>query len=159
MALRPPCLQKTYDEFYSGDPAFEIPEPGATDEQRGEYARRVTVARETNGWAALLKPGGNPTKFVMRPIPGDVFRRVVDAFQAGKFGSLTAQHICFRAAIVSVVNLDDGTDEKIVPVSLDGIGQVASPQIANRLDALDPTIVAELGDEAFRRAQALAPKS
>ncbi len=170
MALRPPSLQKTYDDFYSGDPAFEQapvdPPENATPEDAKyiedaqiEHGRRIRVARETGNWSSLLKTGGNPTKFVMRPVSGSVFRALMDRLSAGKFGVLSLQQLLFRAAIVNVVNLDEGVDAKVETVTLEGIGTIATADIADRLDSLDKGIVRELGDEAFRRARDVAPKS
>jgi hypothetical protein len=158
MSLRPPSHQKHYDAFYSGDSAFEQPAAEATDAQKEAHARRVKIARETGNWAALLVPQGNPTKFVMRPIPGTLFRTLVDRFQAGKYGVLSLQQMLFRAALIEVVNLGDA-HEPLTLVTVEGLGPIAPVEIADKLDSIDPGIVRELGDDVFRRATVVAPKS
>jgi hypothetical protein len=159
MALRPPSLQRDYDEYYSGDPAFVQPPDDATKEQLEAHADRIRVARETGDWRPLLIDGQNPTTFVMKPLDGHIYRAIMDKIQSGEIGLASAPAFFFRAAIRKIVNLDGPTDTTFKFVNVAGVGSIAPVDIADKLDAIDKSIVVELGDRIFSRAQAPAPKS
>ncbi len=160
--LRPPSLQKTYDEYCSLDPAFEQPANDATDEQLEAHANRVRIARETGNWTGLLIEGGQPTKFEMRLLPGHLFRRMQDMAMSGRdgrpgVGVAEMGALLFRAALVNVSGLDDTLTE-VEFVTLPTLGRIADNAVPDRLDALDKRIVTELGNEVARRASTIAPK-
>ncbi len=117
MALRPGSLQRQYDEFYSGDPAFvQAPEDDGTDATKtliAEHIERVRIARETSNWQPLLIEGGNPTKFTMRVLPGSVFRTIQDLIGSGQTGLAMGQALLVRAALRGIVNLEANSVEKI----------------------------------------------
>ncbi len=158
MALRPSSLQKNYDDFYSGDPAFvQAPEDDGTDATKElikAHAERIRIARETSNWQPLLVEGGNPTKFTMRPLPGSVFRAIVDRLESKATGPAAGQALLVRAALRGVTNLEDNQVEKVELVNVFGIDGVASVAIVDKLDACDPGIIRELGDEVYRRCTA-----
>lgn len=168
MALRPPSLQREYDEYYSRDPAFDPPdepEPGktATDEQKlalDAHRERVRIARETGDWRSLVMEGANPTLFVMRPIPGSIYRAIVDGTTIDGFaaGQLTA--FAFRAAVRAVKNIDGRGGELKLKLERTQFGPgFASVDVVDKLDAIDHRIVAELADEVIGRARRISPKS
>ena len=158
MALRPPSLQKTYDEYSPYDPAFTQLAADATEDDRKAWFALVETARETGDWSTLLVPGGNPTKFVLRPLPGDVYRALSDMWQLGRNDSqITA--LFFRAALKAVSNLEDHATEVKLTTAAGVPGKIADVAVANMLDALDKRIVADLGDAVIKRGQAIAPRS
>ena len=154
--IRPPSVVKSYDAWFSGDPAFVQLEDGASEDERAEHTRKWTVARETGAIGDLLVPGAFPTKFVMRPLSGSVFRKILDRRVGGKIGSAEQLALAFRCAVVSVENLGD---VKVDRRGVEDYGEIATPAIVDALDAIDLSIVTELGSEAMRRAGEPSPLS
>lgn len=154
--LRPPSIQKNYDEFWSGDPAFIQPASDATEKDIEAHAERVRIARETGGWASLLVGDAQPSKFVMRPLPGHVWRVLLDKYLSGAIGPAQFKALLFRAALRAVENLDD---LKVEFVNVFGVNGFADNEVPDALDSLDVSIVAELGDEVQRRSKTIHPKS
>lgn len=172
--LRPPSLSKTFDLYYSGDPAFEQapakPAKDASDQERAEYKAalesylaKVAVAHDTNDWSALLKPEATPSKFVMQQIHRPTWRAVMDraglSADSPRFlGPNRVTAIAFRMAIQSIPDLD--ADLKHVPdPSLDG-WKMAPESIIDMLDQVDPGIVGELGMVLIKRlSEGISPKS
>ena len=152
--IRPPSLQNQRDDYWSGDPAFVQLPPNATDEQREEHARKWRIARETGNYGDLLIQDAKPTKFVFQPMPGDVYRRLVDRVQAGRMGMLELHALAFRVAVVDVANLGD---VKVRPMETE-LGTMATAEITNVLDACAPGCVNELGAEVIQRAIGLSGK-
>ena len=82
--IRPPSNQKHYDEFWSEDEAFEQLPAEATAEARAAFGAKLTVAIETGDWSALRVAGASePTKFIMRQIPGESFGKLADLQASG----------------------------------------------------------------------------
>jgi hypothetical protein len=163
MTLRLPSLQKTYDEHFTGDPAFVQPsvdEHGNPDlAALAKYVDSWRVARETGDVSALLVEGRTPTTFIMRPLPGSVARAIRDKVPR-EMGSEAAIALMFRAALVGISNLDGaGGAVSWKPVNLPDIGPVCPVEIVDKIDSIDPTIVIELGSEVARRARTPSPKS
>lgn len=159
MAFRLPSVQNEYDEYSPYDPAFVQLDENASDDEKAKYRERVRRCRETGNWTELLaEPSLVPTKFVMRPLPGDVFRSLMDLIQTGRLGISQYPAMFFRAAIKRVCGLGDSTiDAK--PTTEPGIpGKIANVEIPNLLDAFRSEIVTELGDEVLRRASQPSPR-
>lgn len=165
MITRPPSNQHNRDDYWTRDPAFmqgpTHPDDKASPEALAAYAkgkeeheRKWRVARETGNYAELLIQGAQPTKFIMRPIAGELVRKLIDASLAGKIGNLELNALAFRAAIVDVVNFGD---VKVQMITSD-LGPIADVAIANELDACAKGCVNELGGEAFSRAVGLSGK-
>lgn len=154
--IRPPSLQRAYDEFYSGDPAFVHPPDDATADQKAEWSHKIRVARETGDWSPIVKPGEMPTKFVMMPIAGNVVRRIIDQALSDKIGTAQMHQLAFRAAVIEVVNLDGA---KVKRVETDNYGMLATSEITDFLDSISLFIVSELGREALERMKKIPPKS
>lgn len=150
-------MQRQYDEYWSGDPAFAQPDKDATDEQRKEHQNKVRIARETGDWSPLLIEGMQPTKFVMRALRGRVSRKMVDDIGFGKIGSAELASISFRAAIISIEN--GPTDLPAITQVNTDYGAIASMDITDALDALALEIVGELGSTVLARARGPSPKS
>lgn len=167
--IRPRSLQHTYDEFWSGDEAFaQPPDPpsstreqdpaawAAWDEQFAEHQLKVKVARDTGAWDALRVDGSDePTKFVLRPVPGDVFRKVVDAVSQGEVGGTEAVLLLFRLALVEVVNLAGVREVK--RAKHPRFGDMAGVEVPNLLDRVNPAIVGEIGTTIRDRAMGVLP--
>jgi hypothetical protein len=153
MLLRPPSLQKHYDAFYWRDPAFiQPPEDGEDLEKAREaHSQRMKTARETGSWTDVSIEGKQPTKFVMRPLPGTIGRRLSDKLVSGALGYAELYALAFRASIVSIENL--GSDYKIKLVAHEWLGDIASEEVVNMLDALELGIVNDLGSDAYERAK------
>lgn len=154
IATRLPSLQHNYDVFWSRDPAFVQLADDATDEQREEHARKWKIARQTGKYDDLLIPGGNPTKFVIRPIPGRVVRKMVDRLLGEDMGPLEHTALAFRVALVDVTNLGN---EKVKLVDSDDYGKIADAEIADLLDRCAPGCVNEVGSYAWERATSIDP--
>jgi hypothetical protein len=144
MLARLPSVQQPYDDYYSGDPAFEQPVDPV----------KLERARETGDWSPLLIEGKAPTKFVMKPLSGDLKRKLHDRMKAGTIGLAETMSIAFRAAVVSIENFS----APFQPVTFADYGKVAPVDVTNDLDAIDLAIVNELGSEALNRAGGLSPK-
>lgn len=175
MAIRPPSLQHTYDEYYSGDDAFRQlrPEPAAAEaedyarwcEERDEHHRQWRVARETGDVRPLLTDEqAQPTRFQLRPIPGDAYRKLIDMAISNTLGSQELDHLLFRLALVGVANLSEQTPRgprtaKVETMRHPDFGVIARPDIANLLDSVDYRILAELSAAIRSRTEQLGPKS
>lgn len=155
MALRPPSNQSNRDDFWSRDPAFiQLPD-NATEAQGAAHALKWRVARETGNFGELLVEGASPTKFVMRPIPGNIIRKLIDKCSAGQLGDLELAALAFRCALVEVSNFGD---TKIKHVNTEDFGRIASQSIVDELDEVAKGAVNELGSEAIQRATGLSGK-
>jgi hypothetical protein len=168
--LRPPSQQNDYDTYWSGDPALEQPPASLADdaddaakkahaEAKKAYANKLKVAHETGDWSALQREGAQPTKFVMKPVPGTILRKIVDRLGmpaiAGGLGPSEMLAILVRLAIVSIENL--GFAHSIEKVKDEQFGQLASTKTTDMLDSIDLSIVTELGKEIRRRAGGSSP--
>lgn len=167
--LRLPSIQKEYDDYWSGDPAFVQPpkEPGkeASDEARAkwkeavaEHLAKIKRARETGDWSSLLIEGEQPTKFIMKPLKGQQLRFLIDEhMRADQFriGDAQLSSLVFRCAFSAVKNLGVAYNDK--PVRHPDLGLIASSDVTDMLDQIDQSIVAELASVAFEKAQNLNP--
>jgi hypothetical protein len=152
-----PSLQKPYDDHSPYDPAFVQLADDATDADRAARADVIRRCRERGDWAELLIDGGIPTVFRFRPLPGHVFRALMDLASGGKLGGAQLGQVFFRAALIGVQHLDGA--EVRCTATIDGVpGKIAGNDVPDRLDSYDQRIVAELGDEVFRRASAISPR-
>lgn len=164
--IRPPSNIGTYDEFYSKDPDIRQPKPRsffddvneiAADMTRDEMARQdaievenlIRVARETGEWQPLIS-GPSPTKFVMRVIPGSLFRKLLDA----NYGSAEFSAMTLRIALTDIVL----AGYKFKTCNHPTFGKIADESVIDVLDAIDMGIVNELSMAAIQRVH-LRPKS
>jgi hypothetical protein len=166
--IKPPSLIREYTWIWSRDPALNSPPPDASDEDKKEWERKLKIARETGQWDALISPGQSPTRFSLRLIPGDDWRKYIDEYRNQGVAAMTA--LAVRLALRGVHDLTD-TDGKEVKVKLEpasGFGKIASPDIINALDAVwlaitevDPTapnIVGEMANAISDRQNGPSPK-
>ena len=168
MITKGPNVQRPYDEYYSGDPAFVQPpiSPGkdADDEERTAYAvaakayvESVERARETGDWSHLRVEGSAPpTRFHVKPMPGEAFREICARIENREPAVLLAPW-AFRAAIVKMENAGE---HEIKWENHPRFGRIATNATTNYLDAIDMSIVTEIGLVlAARGTQGLSPKS
>lgn len=167
--IRPPSIQKPYDEFWSEDEAFEQrpadPPDNASAEAKAAHAAelaayeaKLTAAVEHGHWHALRVAGGTePTKFLVRPLPSDATGILFDMRDAG-VGLNELFITTFRVALLSVSNLDGA---KVVPVEDDRFGKIASlawMEQAGIVGTQGMRIILEIGARLLRRASPLDPK-
>jgi hypothetical protein len=155
MSLRPPSLVRDYDDFFSRDPAIVAAPKEPKD--RPAWEAKLQSARETGIWTDVVMPGEMPARFRMKQLAGDVLREILDANDAGRVRTNKASQIAFRAAFQGIV------DPQLVDLEpkfeqTERFGKLATVDVANYFDAIDPAIVTELGLEALRRARDLSPK-
>lgn len=166
--INPPSLQRPYDEFWSFDPAIvpppDDPPSDADDDVKGsfraaveEWKRRLDVARETGNWSAVTVPGMDPTRFTLEPITGQALREIRSRLEAGQLDMThTAAPLAFRACIVKISN----PSIEFKHERDKDLGRLAPVSLTNKLDAIDPTIVTELGILCLTRGtQGPSPKS
>lgn len=171
--LRPPSNQRPYDEFYSRDPAFvQLPDSEPLSKLEPEaraartrvvedHERAIRIARETGDWKPLLAGEAEPTRFVMMPMSGDLFRKLGDLTLSDKLGGLELDQLVVRIALVDVVNLGDTKVDRRRPhenPAFRELGKVASVDITNLLDSIDRRIIGELGGLVMTRARGPDPK-
>lgn len=169
--IRPPSLSKSWDEFWTGDPAFiqppGVPAKDATEEQRSEYATeidlyltKIKAAKETGNWAEVLVPGAVPTKFVLQPVDRNIWREILDrgalpADCSRRIGILTAVALLFRLSLKSISGFDKKVERAPDP-QWDG-WIMAQPEIVNALDEIDDKIVSEIGGTIYRKLMGISP--
>jgi len=161
MMIKPPSSQKQYDEFFSEDAAFRQLNEGASKEEIEEYNHARTVAWETGDWTAMRVQGaGEPTKFIVRPIPGEAFAKLADMATAGRIGDLELYTLAFRIALVAVLNLEGAA--KVSFVEDERFGRIASLSFladAGITGALAVRVLREIGSRVLQRAGTFSPKS
>lgn len=170
IATQPPSIQREYSEFWPGDEAFiqppEAPADDADDaakkvhaEAIAQYERKIERARETGNWNEILVPGGQPTIFTLRPIPGQAQRTLAARVLSGEVDQVfTAPRIAFQAAIVKIENpsieVKPEADREIVKA----YGRIASVSVTDALDRINARIVSDLGELVFSRGTSYSPK-
>lgn len=156
--IKAPSSQKTYDAFYTGDPAIVSLPAEASDEQRADRDRAIERALETGDWSAVVVPGEQPTRFVMKPLGAEVFGELQSML--GTVRSYVMSTLAFRAAIVDVKNLPDaGAIDFVIHPTLGRIATTAFLDRAGLTGELGAAIITQLGWHAYLKAQGSNPKS
>ena len=166
--IKGPSVQRPYDEYFSGDPAFvqppDAPEKDASEEDRKTYATArkaygelLERARETGDWSPLRVEGGPvPTRFHVKPLSGEAFREICARIDSQEAPVLLAPW-AFRAAIVK---MDNAGEHEIKTEKDPRFGRIATVATTNYLDSIDMNIVTEIGLVLIGRGtQGLSPKS
>ena len=94
--------------------------------------------------------------FELKPMSGSTMRKILDARDLGRIGLATMASLSFRACVRGVQEFGDF---KVQVVNDPAYGQLASEDLTNALDAINPAIVAELGGYCLNRAGSPSPKS
>ncbi len=154
-----PSNQRTYDEFWSGDPAFVQLAENADDKAVDEHVRQIQMARETGNWQALrIADGPEPTRFGVKPMPGNAYRALCGMLESKQIDPIGLAPLAFRACIVRIDN--GGMDGVLPRINDHKLGDIAAVKVTNYLDSIDLGIVSEIGTQLFMRGtQGLAPKS
>lgn len=164
MIIRPPSSQKSWDTYCSKDSAFKQPPkpPGddATEDERNEYIVTIEkyqatlkACQETGDWSPLLVEGGQPTKFILSPINGNVWRALIDRTVISQasprfVGPVMTRTILFRLALKGI----NGWDKIERSPDPEWDGWVMAPaDVVAQLDAIDPAIVGEIGQLVLDR--------
>lgn len=172
--IRPPSIQKQYDEFFAGDPAFvqrpSKPEGTAATElaikewekAAEDYDAKLRTARETGDWSALrVNATEQPTKFVMQIVSSDVYRHAIDMLSAEQIGRATFVALLVRACCTSIHEIA-GIVERDFKPAIDPmyprLGKLAPQSLIEKLDQADISIVGELAAGIQRRLEGLSPK-
>lgn len=167
--IRFPSLQKTYDDFYTGDAAIiprpEAPSTSASTEEieayqaaLKEWGTKIKAAKETGQWGPVLVPGGVPTKFVMGQVDRNAWRSIVDRMQLPEenklhIGLTQLSSLLFRLAVREV----PGIEVKVTRYVDEQWGwEMAQPELVTLLDMADPKIVGELSAGVWQRLQEIS---
>jgi len=142
-------ISGTYETVWSGDPALDSEAEGF--ERKLEQARDGAIK-----WGELCKPDHQPSVFVMRNLPGHVFRRMVRDLDGSSMAAQSDAAIIFRWAIDSIRDTSNHTYPGVA--DKDTGWTVADPKVVDMLDAYDRRIVNELGWLAYTRS-VTPPKS
>jgi hypothetical protein len=144
-----PSLQHRHTLVWSQDPSLARPAEKAAPDVVKAFEHKLTVARDTNDWAEVVKQGEKLTLFYVVPLAGTLLRRLTDETSAGKFGEQGLWAMVFRVCLRSVENLDIKVETELGPY-----GETAKAEVIDALDAINPGIVTELGSLLFARAVA-----
>ena len=155
-----PSTYKPHAIWFSRDPALNAPVRGDESDDawkkiETEWDRKVAQARETGYIAPILVEGQTPTTFTVTAMPAEALRKALDRFQAGRIGSAELAALVFRACVTSVSNFD-GYEVKTTRDP--DYGRLATSDLVQKLDEIDPAIVGELGNYLFGRATNPNPK-
>ena len=155
-----PSTYKPHALWFSKDDAFAFPVRGAEDDAAWaaistEWARKVSQARETGDLTPILIEGQTPTLFSVTPMPAATLRKVIDRFGAGHIGPAEMASIVFRACVTSISNF--GAYE-IKTTRDPDYGRMATADLVQILDEINPAIVGEIGGYIFERATNPSPK-
>lgn len=171
--LRPPSLAKSYDEYVSVDPVFIQPPEiadDATDAAREEhtkaaeqYLATLKAARETGDWTPMLTLGrtlNEATKFTLLQIDRNVWREIIDRSTLpldvpNRIGPSALRALLVRLALKSAVALDMKIERAPDPRWNDYV--MASSDVIDYLDAINPRIVGELGSRIIERLSGERP--
>lgn len=172
MIIRPPSQQKPWDVYCSKDSAFkQPPKPpadDASDEERAEYLVTIEKYRatlkacqQTGDWSSLLVEGGQPVKFTLGPVPGSVWRAIIDRSilpvdSHRRIGPVMLRSLLFRLSVKSIAGWDKF--ERLPDPAWDN-WTMAPASVAEQLDEIDPSIVGEIGDVILDRLQGGRPLS
>jgi hypothetical protein len=164
-----PSLQNSYDTIVSVDPALNLPElpTGDTPEIKAarlevakERDRLLELARDTGNFAAITRPGEEPTLFHLRHIHGELNflegeRRRGGMQYDGEFFELVARYALVRIGGAGIPGLDvehDADRQGRPVVRLATIARLRSIGLDSGRPNIGHIIVGELGEVAYMRA-------
>lgn len=159
--IKPRSLTRETTWIWSQDPALDAPPADAPEAAQEAWALRLKVARDTNQWDGVIKPGEKPTRFSVRIIPGTHWRALLDSFAAGKIGPSSIAAMSVRLALRSVADLTDAEGRAIVVefADISGFGPCAKQKVVDVLDSYSAGIVLELADFVAERQNQPGPLS
>lgn len=167
--------QSDYTLCSQYDPALDLPEIGELAEDADEATiaahrsaiadrdQKLKAARERGGdeWVKLTKPGGNPTRFNFRQVPGPAVTWWHNEIQRRELNQAGATELMFRLALRSVDNL--GTFKAHVSPNADGHDILSLESLATIYavgDGIGRRVVFELGSIVLgKTVQRIGPLS
>jgi hypothetical protein len=169
--IRPPSLQRPWDEYFTGDPAILQPPPpppeDASDELKqahqdtiDQYIAKIRAARETGNWMPVVVEGQIPTKFTLHPVDRNIWRSIMDRAvlppsNPRHIGEVTLHALLVRLSLRNIAGFEQKIDRRPDP-NWDN-WMMAQPDVITMLDEIDPRIIGELGSSVFRRLQGIGP--
>lgn len=158
--IKPPSIQRSWDAFTTSrhEPAIIKPPEDlpadATNEQRDQYKRdledwgaKIRSARDTGRWESVVVEGQQPTRFTLDQVHPEAWREVQSRAMLPddcerKIDPAVVYVLLFRLALRSISGWD-----KIerMPDPAWSNWNMAPLSVVAQLDAVDPSIVAELG--------------
>jgi hypothetical protein len=156
--LRPLSNQKTWDAFYSGDPAIAPLPDDASDEQKQERERLVKHALQSGDWSQV-DPRAEATRFSFRQLKADEFGELRSMLFNGE-KPYSVYRLAFQLALKDAKPLPEKVTVKFVSHST--LGKVATLSFLD--DARIPPevgadVVFELGKLVYERAREPDPLS
>jgi hypothetical protein len=170
--IRPPSLQRSWDEYFTGDPAIFQPPPPPPDDASDEikkahkeaieqYIAKIRSARETGNWMPVVVEGQIPTKFTLHPVDRNIWRAIMDravlpSSNPRHIGEVTLHALLVRLSLRNITGFEQKI-ERLPDPNWDN-WVMAQASIITTLDEIDPRIIGELGSSVFRRLQGISPK-
>lgn len=152
--IRRASLQDAVEYISDLDDALDRPAPGKgakADAAHATFNHKLAVARDRGDYAEVLRPDGQPTRFLVKTLPPLVVRRIADDLAGGKVGNLEWLALVFCCALEDVVG--PGFDVK--HTMTDRYGRRALDSV---LVGLPTDVVNEVAMFAWKRSQAIDPK-
>lgn len=157
--IRLPSLQEPYSAFWTGDDAIiQPPDPPAEGASKKalaaykkafeEYATKIRAARQTADWAPVTVDGKHAVKFLLRPMPFEVFAVLIGMRDRQE----PVEDIALLAAKACLVEID-GVDVDVEFEQHKRFGKVAALSTFEKFGTSRGLRIAiELGMLAFERA-------
>jgi hypothetical protein len=163
IGIRPPSVQREYDDFWSGDPAIkQPPQPppeNASDEERDryiksveDYVKAIELARETGDWRPLIIEGETPTKFTLRPLPAKAYTLLADMSTSGAQTRNQVAALAFQCALARLSNLGKAELKQVRHAELGLITSLSFFDDVGVPAAIALQIIQEIGGAAIARA-------
>lgn len=134
--IKPKSISKEYTLVWSQDPALQLP----LDEKAADEALRI--ARQTNKWDALIKPGELPTLFQVEPMKGTTYSWLTSEQKRRNFAGIQLYELALALVLVRVDNFGDFRIEHTT--NRDGL-RVVSPESLDELYKVHRELIEELG--------------
>lgn len=145
----------TYVLAYSDDPALDLPE------EKEASMRAFDVARETQDWVSVTKPGMRLSLFTMRRLDAEKYLQwseKKDSDGQARFGQVSWFIKLAKLCLVKVDHLDE-TERKVRRLRDQDFGDCADETVFAGVDPdLVRTILTDLGVSAWRMESTTPPK-
>lgn len=155
MILRRPSLQDAVEYISDLDDALARPAPSSKPAKAKAdaeaFRHKLEVARDRGDYAEVLRPDGEPTRFVIKALSPVVFRRISDDLSGGRVGGQEWLALVFCCALEDVAG--PGFDVK--HITTERYGKRATDAA---LVGLSTEVVNEVALFAWKRSQVIDPK-
>lgn len=153
--IRAPSLQREFDYVCSFDDALATPPADAHEEAKTAFAAAFGRALELANWSEVLDPGKTPTRFALRLIAGEPFRRLV--VDSSKGFNIEVQALAFRMGVRGVSGMDGAPT--LSWTKHERYGDMLTSEAVAFFDGIDRNIVNEVGSYILSRSISIGPKS